>query len=163
MDSPNLHSVARGFGWFSIGLGLAEMLAPGVVGRVVGMAGRDAVVRAYGVREIVNGVGLLTARNPAPWMWSRVAGDALDAATVGTEAGRSPRAQVSMAVLAAVAAADLACAAALSRQSSEPSHDYSNRSGLPQAPDAMRGAARADFEMPGDMQLPSALKPYTLH
>lgn len=44
-----------------------------------------------------------------------------------------------------------------------PLHDYSDRSGLPGSPDSMRGAARADFEAPSDMQLPSALKPYTLH
>lgn len=40
-----------------------------------------------------------------------------------------------------------------------PLHDYSDRSGFPLAPDAMRGAA-ADFEAPPDMRIPVALRPW---
>ena len=39
---------ARGLGWFSVGLGLAECLMPRAVARAVGMAGRESGVRAAG-------------------------------------------------------------------------------------------------------------------
>jgi hypothetical protein len=167
MDA-RMRPVVLGLGWFSVALGLIQLVAPDVVARRVGMAGREGLLRAYGVRDLANGIGLLTTSHPAPWMWARVAGDALDVATLRTVAGRSADPGVSMAVLGAVMAADVACATALTRRAHEESsapqaRDYSDRSGLPQPPAQMRGAARADFETPADMQLPSALKPYTLH
>src|SRR5256885_2280475 len=78
-------SVARGLGWFSIGLGLAELLLPRVVARAVGMPGRERTVQAYGLREIATGIALLKARDPTPWLLARVGGDALDLATLGAE------------------------------------------------------------------------------
>jgi hypothetical protein len=45
------------------------------------------------------------------------------------------------------------------RRRRAPVRDYSDRSGLPQPADAMRGAARADFAMPNDMATPAPLKP----
>ncbi|HEY0792043.1 MAG TPA: SRPBCC family protein [Chthoniobacterales bacterium] len=73
---------ARGLGWFSIGLGLAEVLAPKALARWLGLRGQEGLVRAYGLREITNGIGLLRSEDPAPWVWGRVAGDVLDLATV---------------------------------------------------------------------------------
>ena len=52
------HSMARGLGWFSIGLGLAEVLAPRVLTRGLGME-NEQLVRAYGLREIATGIGIL--------------------------------------------------------------------------------------------------------
>ena len=49
------HTVARGLGWFSIGLGLAECLMPRTMSRVVGLEGKENVLRAFGVREITSG------------------------------------------------------------------------------------------------------------
>ena len=44
---------------------------------------RTGVMRtAYGLREVVAGVGILTTADPAPWLWARVAGDALDLGTL---------------------------------------------------------------------------------
>ena len=40
------HSMARGLGWFSIGLGLAEVLAPRAVTRGLGMEGNEQLVQA---------------------------------------------------------------------------------------------------------------------
>jgi hypothetical protein len=70
---------------------------------------------------------------------------------------------VSLGIVAAVAAADLACAAALSRKPrpAEPAHDYSDRSGLPRPPAQMRGAAREGFEVPPDMQSRPRVRPYS--
>ena len=88
----SVRRAARGLGWFSLGLGLAEVLMPGAVARATGMHGRETLVRACGLREIATGLGLLLARDPTPWLWARVAGDAVDLATLGAHVGRgNPR------------------------------------------------------------------------
>ena len=69
---------ARGLGWFSIGLGVAEVLMPRTIGRAVGISGGRALLFVYGLREIATGIGILKAKNQTPWLWGRVAGDALD-------------------------------------------------------------------------------------
>lgn len=77
------HRLARRLGWFSIGLGAFEILAAESVARYFGTR-RDNVVRAFGAREVINGIGLLVSRSPRPWLWARVAGDVLDAAALST-------------------------------------------------------------------------------
>src|SRR5690242_18053976 len=77
---------ARALGWFSIGLGLAEVIAPKQVGRQIGVKGRYAWIRSMGLREIAAGLGILSQRRPkglADWMWARVGGDAVDLALLG--------------------------------------------------------------------------------
>src|SRR4051812_10257258 len=76
-------TAAQGLGWFSIGLGIAEVLMPRAVARVTGMQGREGLLFACGLREIATGVGILMSRDPTPWVWGRVAGDAIDMATLG--------------------------------------------------------------------------------
>ena len=49
-------------GLFSIGLGLAELLAPRALGRAVGVGEHPAIIRALGVRGIVTGLGMLSQR-----------------------------------------------------------------------------------------------------
>ena len=132
-NDPNLHApsashddlpdrLATGLGWFSLGLGLAEILAPRTITRAVGLEGREGLVRAYGLREIAAGAGLLAAQGSerAPWMWGRVAGDMLDIATVAGAMNRrgAPRGNIGMAIaaLAGVALVDAYCARRLSDQ-----------------------------------------------
>ena len=68
-------SLARTLGWFSIGLGLAEVIAPRDLARLTGFSGEPRVLlRLFGLREMASGVGLLTQHRPAPWMWGRVGG-----------------------------------------------------------------------------------------
>src|SRR5919112_5715207 len=86
-------ALARGLGWFSIGLGLAEVIAPGALARALGMRGHEGLIRAYGVREIATGIGVLASEDPTPWIWGRVAGDALDLATLATAVERKNRKQ----------------------------------------------------------------------
>jgi hypothetical protein len=74
----NEHRVARVLGWFSIGLGAAELLAPKAVCRSLRVDCDERLVQAFGAREIAAGVGILSQRNPTPWLWGRVAGDAVD-------------------------------------------------------------------------------------
>jgi uncharacterized membrane protein len=80
--------LAKSLGWFSIGLGLAQLLAPRAMSRAAGVADHPILMRTVGVREIAAGVGILSQRNPAPWLWTRVAGDALDLTMLGLAASR---------------------------------------------------------------------------
>ena len=77
-------TLATGLGWFSIALGLAEIVAPRALCRAIGLEGREGLVRAYGVREVMTGMAILTSHDPTPWIWGRVGGDALDIATLAT-------------------------------------------------------------------------------
>jgi uncharacterized membrane protein len=76
--------LATGLGWFSIGLGLAELLAPKALAKLIGAQGEHTgFIRFCGLREITAGIGILTTRRPAGWVWARVAGDAMDMAALG--------------------------------------------------------------------------------
>jgi uncharacterized membrane protein len=77
--------LTRALGVFSIGLGLAQVLAPRNVARAIGVDGDEnqRTVRAVGFREIATGVGLLTQQRPARFVWGRVTGDAMDLALLG--------------------------------------------------------------------------------
>jgi hypothetical protein len=158
-------TLARGLGWFSIGLGLAEVLAPRSLTRALGFNGQERLVQAYGLREIATGVAILAAKDPTPWIWGRVGGDALDLATLagGFHEDNRQKGNVGLALgaVAAVSAVDIYCASALSAasESSQPLRDYSRRTGFPREPQAMRGAA-GDFAVPRDMRVPEALRPY---
>lgn len=91
----NAEQVARGLGWFSVGLGTLEVVAPGTLTRFLGVREqRTSLVRAYGLRELVAGVGLLTQPAAATtWVWARVAGDVLDIATLGSATTGDPAAR----------------------------------------------------------------------
>jgi len=83
-SSQEASGLNRGLGLFSLGLGIAEILAPVPLARAIGLPQKSARVLAiYGLREIAAGLGLLIARRKAGWLWFRVAGDALDLATLG--------------------------------------------------------------------------------
>ena len=150
--------LARGLGWFSLALGLVEVVAARRLARELGMRRQEDLVRAYGAREIATGLGILAARDPTPWIWGRVGGDALDLATL--TAGydrRNPRRDnvaLALAAVAGVTALDVVCAQALSADQGprRPRPDYGDRSGFRRPPQAMRGAAARDFEMPPDMR-----------
>jgi uncharacterized membrane protein len=78
---------AKALGWFSIGLGVAQLVAPRRVSHLLGV-NADApytqlALAAVGVWEIACGIGLLSRARPGAWTWARVAGDALDLALIG--------------------------------------------------------------------------------
>jgi hypothetical protein len=165
---PNPDSFARLLGFFSIALGVAELVAPRVVSRAAGMGGRQpGVLRGYGAREVATGIGILASKNPTPWLWARVAGDALDMATVGLGRRRSEgrTAAIALVALAGVAALDVVAArnARLKQQAKKTTRDYSDRSGFPKPVAEMRGAAKQGFEAPRDMRTPEALRPASIH
>jgi hypothetical protein len=137
MHKGRTQAVACGLGVFSIALGAAEVLFPRAIARAADARVSPGFVRLCGVREIITGIGILVAWNRAPWVWTRVAGDALDIA--GT---RRPAA---IAALAGVTALDIATASALAREESAPPprlFDYSDRSGFPRPVEQMRGLAK---------------------
>ncbi|MGP9820228.1 cyclase dehydrase [Salinarimonas sp. NSM] len=141
--------LARGLGLFSIALGVAELAAAPALARAVGIPGREGLVRACGAREVATGVALLAADDPAPWMWARVAGDALDLGLLATGlddgSRRRERAGLAMGGVAAIALLDLAVARTLAgedRHPRPPLADYRDRRGFPRPPEAMRGVAR---------------------
>jgi len=111
--------LARGLGWFSIGLGAAELFAPRFVAKISGVQGRTGLIRLFGIREIMAGVTIFSqGKRPAAGVWSRVAGDALDLAALGA-AFTSPRSKkgrlaFATANVAAVTALDVICAQRLS-------------------------------------------------
>ncbi len=94
--------LAKFLGWFSIGLGLAQVLAPRRLSQVTGVQSRPLLMRSLGVREIASGVGILSRKQPSPWLWTRVAGDAVDLALLGMAAA-GPRARRSRTAVAAAA------------------------------------------------------------
>ena len=76
--------LAKGLGWFSIGLGMTELLCPRVIAKISGVPNsRTGLIRLYGLREIASGIAIFSQKEPAGAMWSRVAGDALDLASLG--------------------------------------------------------------------------------
>jgi hypothetical protein len=132
------YRVAQGLGIFSIVLGLIELICGRWLGRSLGLDDKEHIVRFYGGREILTGIAILAAKDPTPWVWGRVAGDALDIGTLAYGYRRDPDDAASItAALVAVAgatAADVYCAAKLSGQSKvplSPVKDYSDRSGFP--------------------------------
>jgi uncharacterized membrane protein len=109
--------MAAGLGWFSIGLGVAELLAPGAVARGIGLRRSSTsrnLTRFCGLRELAAGVGILSERRPAAWMWSRVAGDVMDLALLGAGfmGRRTNRARLATAAVAVagVTVVDALCA-----------------------------------------------------
>ena len=87
-------TVGLGLGVFSIGLGLAEVAAPGRIARLLGLEGSKAArntLIAFGAREILAGAMLLRGPAVSTNVWNRVIGDAADAAALGLAATRSNR------------------------------------------------------------------------
>ncbi len=100
--------LAQGLGWFSIGLGAAELLMPRVLTKLLGLRGQENLVRSYGLRELGTGIGILRSQDPTAWIWGRVGGDVLDIATVamGLRGPRRGNAALALVSLAGVTAVD---------------------------------------------------------
>jgi uncharacterized membrane protein len=120
LENVDAEKLARGLGWFSIGLGLAEVLAPGGVAKISGVSRKNTgLIRLLGLREIAHGVGIFSqGRRPTEALWARVVGDALDLACLGA-AFASPKTKKGRLAFAtanvlAVTALDVLCAQQLS-------------------------------------------------
>jgi uncharacterized membrane protein len=123
----DMERLARALGWFSLGLGFAQVAAPARVAQMVGVEDDDetiALMRVLGVREIASGLGILTQPKPTPWLWARVGGDAMDLALL-RRALSSPRADhnrvaAATAAVAGIAAVDALCSTRLTAEADSP-------------------------------------------
>ena len=146
---PAADQAARGLGWFSMALGLTELFGASSLARFLGMEGKEGLIRAFGVREIVAGMTSLSTEKTLG-LWSRVGGDALDIgvllAAYRDDNEKKGNVGMALAVVTAVTLVDLIAAlgssATHARGSGEP-RDYSHRSGFPQGVAAARGAHAA--------------------
>ena len=170
LDRTSANMLAQGLGWFSLGLGTAELLAPQAVARFLGMRDGTTLIQSYGLREIAAGVGLLTAKNAKPWMVSRVGGDVIDiatlAATFGKDNPKKANVALTLAAVLGVTAADIVCTQSLQRHQQQmlarrkqAVRDYSRRSGFSKPAHEMRGAAIGHVLIPEDFRTPKALRP----
>ena len=139
--------LGRALGWFSIGLGLTELLAPRTLTRALGAEGKEGFVRAMGARELVHGVLCLSTENRVG-AWSRVGGDMLDLAALAAlyNDDNPKKSNVGMAIAAVVGCtiADLTAARSISSLHSrrgDPPQDYGDRSGFPRGAGYSRGKA----------------------
>jgi hypothetical protein len=148
--------LARALGWFSVGLGVTELVAPGQLARWLGLEDKEGLIRAYGARELASAVPTLTMDKHVG-LAMRIAGDALDLGTLATGLHRdNPKrnnAAIATALVVGVTLLDLAAFSgvkAVHRRSRGSDRDYSNRTGFPMGAQASRGLARGDFQIPPD-------------
>ena len=127
LPSTSAKRLAKGLGWFSIGLGLAELLAPRAIANISGVSNKHTgLIRLYGLREIGAGITIFAQKKPTEGMWSRVAGDALDLTSLGI-AATNPEAKLGRVAFAtanvlAVTVLDVMCAMQLSNGSNRGIH-----------------------------------------
>jgi uncharacterized membrane protein len=112
-------------GWFSIGLGAAELFAPGGVARAIGIDEDEhrALLRVYGLREMAAGLAIVSRPKPTYWMWNRVVGDIIDLTSLA-KAMKNPESDKTRLTAATVAvlgvtALDLFCSLRLARIGAE--------------------------------------------
>jgi hypothetical protein len=149
--------IAKGLGWFSIGLGLAEIVAPRRLTRALGIAGSESLVRAYGFREIAAGLVTLSPDKHVG-LCSRLAGDGLDIATLlrGMRGDNPKRGNVTVAlamVLGVTLLDFLGAQGVRVRHSRQRGRRrlYHDRSGFPKGIQSAKGAAR-NFQPPREMR-----------
>jgi hypothetical protein len=114
--------ITRFLGWFSLGLGVPQTVAPGTVNRLIGVRDDSSSriwQRVVGVRELAAAAGIFSRPRPAGWLWARVAGDIKDLALLGAAWRRkeqsAPRLAVATASVAGITAVDAFTAARMSR------------------------------------------------
>lgn len=101
--------VKKAVGVASVGLGLAALAFPRRFAGLIGIRGETPpeALAAFGSRELANGAALLAPVKFGPFLWMRVAGDAMDLAGLGL-AARKPEADRRLLGLAAVAVTAIA-------------------------------------------------------
>lgn len=150
-SATGIDRLAKSLGWFGIGLGLFELTAANRISRFLGVegAGSEAIIRAFGAREI--GAGVLTLSTEKKLgLWARVAGDGLDTAALlaALPASRDQRGNVKLALLAVLGATafDIFAASRISARSSRVGapRNYSDRSGFPRGIEYARRPDRVE-------------------
>ena len=119
-DRRRSEQLAIALGWFSITLGVAELVAPRSLARLIGVpddSRNQTILRGLGAREVANGIAILAQPDSPAWLWSRVGGDALDLAYLGSVSGADgaevSRLNAAAAAVLGVTALDVLCARGL--------------------------------------------------
>jgi hypothetical protein len=132
-NSTTEEKLAGFLGWFSLGLGTAQLAMPGALNRLAGIeddAGARTWQRIVGVRELA-AFGLIQAGRPRPALpvWTRVGGDVKDLVllSLAWERKRQDKTRLAIAIanIATVTALDLYTAQRLSRSRSDASEEES--------------------------------------
>ena len=157
--------LGKALGWFSLALGMVELLAPRRITRALGMEGKETLVRAFGAREIGHGLLSLSPDKQAG-LWSRVAGDGLDIVTLLTamrdDNPKRDNVVIALTMVSAVTVLDVIGAKASAMRHARTRgqrRTYRDRSGFPQGVESAKGAAR-EFRAPSDMR---AVPPLMVH
>ncbi len=160
--------LGRALGWFSIGLGLTQLLMPHRITNALGIPGNETLVRAFGTREIVSGMTSLSVDKNLG-LWSRVGGDAMDIVTLmgaycaktvyGAKNPKRSNVGLALAIVLGVTILDVLGAkesSAQHRRNRNSLRDYSDRSGFPKgAPKGKRGTkphAQSQSQSPSQTQ-----------
>ena len=114
---------AVGLGCFGVALGLGQLFVPAAIASIVGARPTRrtrTTMRLFGARELASGLGILASVRPAPWLWARLAGDAVDlfalVRTLRLDRAQKARTAGALAAGAAVTLLDANAALALSRR-----------------------------------------------
>ena len=85
-----VRKLSRSLGWASLGIGLSELTAPDSIRQSMGVGKKSrGILRVLGARELLHGFDILSHRNPAPGVRSRLAGDLLDGVLLGVAATKT--------------------------------------------------------------------------
>jgi hypothetical protein len=148
--------LARALGWFSIGLGVAELITPGRIARTLGLEGKEGLIRAYGARELASAVPTLSIDKPVG-LAARIGGDGLDLLTLATalhpDNPKRGNAAIATAIVVGITLLDVVAyksVKAAHHRAPGSDRDYSDRSGFPRGAQTSRGLARKDFRIPAD-------------
>ncbi len=117
-------TLARGLAAFSIGLGIAQLMAPRKLAELIGINDdHDALMRMLGARELASGLGIMQGK-PGHFLAARAAGDFMDLGLLAA-ALREPRNDRNkllgaITAVATVTALDMIACVAQNRDHSEP-------------------------------------------
>lgn len=139
-SATGIDRLAKSLAWFGIGLGTLELVGAKRISSFLGVegAGTEAIIRAFGAREIAAGIVTLSTEKKLG-LWARVAGDGLDIAALmnALQASRGQRGNVKLALVTVLAATalDLYAAGRVSARSARVSkpRNFSGRSGYPKS------------------------------
>jgi uncharacterized membrane protein len=112
--------LSAGLGWFSLGLGAAQLAVPGKVNALIGVRDTDRarlLQRLFGAQEVSMGMGIFSVPRRDMLVWTRVAGDAIHislmSSLLSSKHTNRTRATATLAALGGVAALDAVTAASL--------------------------------------------------